>query len=99
MSSNRIYRTKCRVFEYFWISPVEVISAQKFKGVIHNKPQSVTNVNYMQEIEFSSGRIVDWLYYDSNGMVGNYTGCAILLREPKEQMEMFMKQYGLKCDL
>ena len=31
-------------------------------------------------------------------MIGNYTSCALLKREPPQQAAAFMKQYGLSCD-
>ncbi|MGZ8407195.1 MAG: hypothetical protein ACXWVJ_04125 [Caulobacteraceae bacterium] len=53
-----------------------------------------------ERIEFSRGQIADWTYIDGakGQMVGNFTGCALLTKEPPAQAEEFKRLYGLQCD-
>jgi uncharacterized protein YegJ (DUF2314 family) len=51
-----------------------------------------------QLVEFSEAEIVDWLYMEGGKMHGNFTACALLKREPPDQLEAMKKQYGLSCD-
>ena len=51
-----------------------------------------------QVIEFAENEIVDWLYLEDGKMIGNFTACALIKREPPEQAAAFMKQYGMSCD-
>ena len=86
--------------EYFWISNV-VQNGEKFSGLINNQPRSVKSVRMGQNYEFGRSQIVDWTFVDtrSNKMIGNYTACALLTREPPDQAAAFRRQYGLDCDI
>ena len=55
-------------------------------------------MKFGQVIEFSESEIVDWLYTENGKMIGNFTACALLKREPPDQLEAMKKQYGLSCD-
>ena len=83
--------------EYFWIVPFEEKSG-RFTGKINNTPRSTRKVRMGQAIEFSESEIVDWMYFDNGKMKGNYTACALLRREPKQQAEAFKQRFGLECD-
>jgi uncharacterized protein YegJ (DUF2314 family) len=83
--------------EFFWISPFEP-RADKYVGRINNTPRLAKTVKLGQVIEFTETEIVDWLYLEDGKMIGNYTTCALLKREPPQQAAAFMKQYGLSCD-
>ncbi|MBV8836865.1 MAG: DUF2314 domain-containing protein [Alphaproteobacteria bacterium] len=83
--------------EYFWITPFEA-KGNRFVGRINNTPRTVRNVKAGQTIEFGEDEIADWLYVDGGRMKGNYTACALLKNEPKEQQEEFKKRFGLECD-
>jgi uncharacterized protein YegJ (DUF2314 family) len=83
--------------EYFWIAPFQPGKAG-FTGEINNAPQLVKNVKLGQTITFQENEIVDWLYDDGGRMMGNYTACVLLKREPKQEAQAFMKQFGLRCD-
>ena len=83
--------------EFFWITPFEQRGA-KFSGRINNTPHMVKTVRLGQTIEFSEDEIVDWTYYDSGKSHGNFTACALLKREPRDQAEAFKQQFGLNCD-
>ncbi len=83
--------------EFFWISPFKP-QGDKYVGNINNTPRLAKTVKLGQSIEFTETEIVDWLYQQDGKMVGNYTACALLKREPPQQAATFMKQYGLNCD-
>jgi len=83
--------------EFFWISPFEPRS-DKYVGRINNTPRLAKTVKFGQVVEFAETEIVDWLYLEDGKMIGNYTTCALLKREPPQQATAFMKQYGLSCD-
>jgi uncharacterized protein YegJ (DUF2314 family) len=83
--------------EFFWIAPFKP-QGDKYIGRINNTPQLAKTVKLGQVIEFSGSQIVDWLYVEDGKMVGNFTACALLKREPPEQAAAFQKQYGLTCD-
>jgi uncharacterized protein YegJ (DUF2314 family) len=65
---------------------------------INITPWFAKTVKLGQVIEFTESEIVDWLYLENSRMIGNYTACALLKREPPQQTAAFMKQYGLSCD-
>jgi uncharacterized protein YegJ (DUF2314 family) len=83
--------------EFFWISPFEPRDG-KYVGHINNTPRMVKTVKLGQAIEFSEDEIVDWLYRENGKMRGNFTACALLKREPADQVEAMKKQYGLSCE-
>jgi uncharacterized protein YegJ (DUF2314 family) len=85
--------------EFFWISNVAQ-KGEKFSGLINNQPRSVKSVRMGQNYEFGRAQIVDWTFVDarSNKMIGNFTACALLTREPPDQAAAFRRQYGLDCD-
>jgi uncharacterized protein YegJ (DUF2314 family) len=85
--------------EYFWIGDFYEQGADKYEGVINNEPRLVNNVKFGQLYAFNKNEIVDWVYMEGETMKGNYTACALLRHEPKDQQEQFKKQYGLECDL
>lgn len=84
--------------EYFWIDDFYEEGKGKYKGVINNEPRMVRNVKLGQFYAFGKNEIVDWVYMEEGKMKGNFTACALLRREPKQQREQFMQQYGLECD-
>lgn len=85
--------------EYFWITPF-TRTGETFSGRISNTPQYVTNVDEGQEIEFERSDIFDWSYENTaeQRTYGNFTACALLARESKEEAAAVMKVYGLNCD-
>jgi uncharacterized protein YegJ (DUF2314 family) len=84
--------------EFFWISDFYEEGEGAFKGIINNQPRMVHRVRIGQLYAFKKSEIVDWVYTEQGKMKGNYTACALLSHEPKEQQEQFKKQYGLNCD-
>ena len=85
--------------EYFWVGdfgPTE----KGFSGTINNQPRLVKSVHFGQKYEFVREHIVDWTYIDRNErrMVGNFTVCALLTKEPPAEAEATKKRYGLRCE-
>ena len=83
--------------EYFWLAPFER-RGDKYAGHINNTPRAAKQVRLGQVVEFSEAEIVDWLYMESGKMHGNFTACALLKREPADQIEAARKQFGLSCE-
>lgn len=85
--------------EYFWINPFSEKDGS-FSGIINNTPRYVTNVTEGQEIRFERSDIVDWTYENTleQKTYGNFTACALLAHESKEEAAAVMKEYGLSCD-
>jgi uncharacterized protein YegJ (DUF2314 family) len=83
--------------EYFWLTQFEP-RGDKYAGRINNTPRSAKQVKFGQVVEFSEAEIVDWLYMEGGKMRGNFTACAMLKREPADQVEAMKKQYGLSCE-
>lgn len=84
--------------EFFWITPFEQ-RKNVFTGRINNTPRLVKKVRLGQTISFREDEIVDWLYMEDGKMVGNFTVCILLKREPPEQASELIKKLGLRCDL
>lgn len=83
--------------EFFWVAPFEQ-RKNEFSGRINNTPQLVKKVRFGQTITFREDEIVDWLYQDSGKMIGNFTACVLLSREPRDNAVRFMKELGLRCN-
>lgn len=83
--------------EYFWISRF-VQKDGVIIGRIDNTPRSVTSIREGERISFEEGDVVDWLYRENGKMIGNFTACALIKKEPPQQAAAFKKEYGLTCD-
>jgi uncharacterized protein YegJ (DUF2314 family) len=85
------------VTEYLWLDSLYV-QGDHFVGTIDNTPRLVHSVSLGQAIAFQENEIVDWFYVENGKMVGNFTACAMLKREPPDQAEDFKKEFGLTCE-
>lgn len=85
--------------EYFWVNDFVSKGTDKFEGEIGNEPRMVKTVKLGQRYVFSRAQIVDWLYLDKEQrrMVGNFTLCALLTKESKEEAEATKRRYKLDC--
>lgn len=85
--------------EFFWLGSL-FQEGERFHGQINNQPRIVDNVRMGQRYSFTRADIVHWTYVDTRTkrMMGNFTACALLTREPPEQAAAFRQQYGLQCD-
>jgi uncharacterized protein YegJ (DUF2314 family) len=82
--------------EYVWVRPFEK-RARRYVGQLRSTPLSNQRLKYGDTISFGEKDIVDWYYLDEGKMKGNFTACALLAKEPKENAEAFKKEYGLEC--
>jgi len=83
--------------EYFWVTGFTA-NGGRFSGKIDNTPRMVRSVSAGQIIQFSEGEITDWMYMDGGKMKGNYSACALLQREPKDQQDAVKNRFGLNCE-
>jgi uncharacterized protein YegJ (DUF2314 family) len=83
--------------EFFWITGFREKDGE-FSGRISNTPRSVRNVREGDLVAFEEDDIVDWLYREGGKMVGNFTACALIAREPIRDQAAFKARYGLSCD-
>ena len=85
--------------EYFWISEIRRDGAD-FTGRIGNQPNYATHLSLGDRVRFSQKQIVDWTYRNkaTGRLVGNFTGCAILRKEPAADRQRFAEATGLYCD-
>lgn len=97
------YSVKVRVSEgdkqeYLWVSNLKG-QGDLWSGRIDNLP-IIRSVKKGQSYSFAKTEIVDWTYIDRNKkkVVGNFTTCALLTKEPPGVAESIQKQYGLECD-
>lgn len=97
------YSVKVRVSEgdkqeYLWVSNLKV-QGELWSGRIENLPV-IRSVKKGQSYAFAKTEIVDWTYIDKSKkkVVGNFTTCALLTKEPPGVAESIQKQYGLDCD-
>jgi uncharacterized protein YegJ (DUF2314 family) len=87
--------------EYFWVTDFTAKGGTQFTGEINNEPRLVKTVKLGQRYSFSRTQIVDWIYMDEaeQKMVGNFTMCALLTQESREEAEQIRQQYKLDCSL
>jgi uncharacterized protein YegJ (DUF2314 family) len=97
------YSVKVRVSEgdtqeYLWVSNL-IAQGDLWSGRIDNLPM-IRSVKKGQSYAFAKTEIVDWTYVDRSKkkVVGNFTTCALLTKEPLAVAESIQKQYGLECN-
>jgi uncharacterized protein YegJ (DUF2314 family) len=85
--------------EYFWVNTFSN-DGDQFTGILNNEPRLVKKHKLGDRIAFARTQIADWTYIDraNRRMVGNFTACALLTKEPPAQAEEFKKTYGLQCE-
>ncbi|MGH8641233.1 MAG: YegJ family protein [Burkholderiales bacterium] len=85
--------------EYFWVNRF-TNEGNVFTGHLNNEPRLVKRLKYGERIQFERSQIVDWTYTDNRTkrMMGNFTACALLTKEPPAQAEAFQQKYGLRCE-
>jgi uncharacterized protein YegJ (DUF2314 family) len=85
--------------EYFWVNRFSN-TGSAFVGHLGNEPRMVKRYKFDERFQFDRAQIVDWTYLDMKNkrMIGNFTACALLTREPPAQAEEFKRRYGLTCE-
>jgi uncharacterized protein YegJ (DUF2314 family) len=82
--------------EYIWVNPFRRDGAG-FVGVVASTPRHFSNLASGDRLAFQKKDIADWTYVLGERRKGNYTGCALLAKEPPEQQDALRKRYGLDC--
>lgn len=84
--------------EFIWISDLRKTSAG-FSGRIGNRPNHAKHLSMGDPVTFTRQQIVDWSYRDTRTgrLVGNFTGCAILMKQPTADRQRFAEATGLHC--
>jgi uncharacterized protein YegJ (DUF2314 family) len=84
--------------EYFWVNNFSKVGSS-FTGTLNNEPRLVKKHKIGDQITFTEKQIADWTYRDeANRVIGNFTACALLSKEPPAEAAAFKKQYGLTCE-
>jgi uncharacterized protein YegJ (DUF2314 family) len=85
--------------EYFWVTNFGRDQA-RFHGILSNEPRVVKKYREGDRIVFARSQIVDWTYFDDVAQKthGNFTACALLSKEPPEQVEAIKREHGLSCE-
>ena len=83
--------------EYLWVSDLKG-QGELWSGRIDNLPV-IRSVKKGQSYSFAKSEIVDWTYVDKakKKVMGNFTTCALLTKEPATVAEALRKEYGLEC--
>ena len=82
--------------EYLWLGELKV-KGDAFSGVIDNTPVYLKQKSG-DRVSFKRSDVVDWMYVDAQGrLVGNFTACALMSKEPPAKAKAFAEQYGLNC--
>lgn len=84
--------------EFFWVRDFQWADGQ-FTGTLANEPRMVKKVTSGQRIKFGRELVVDWTYWDAaqRRTFGNFTACALLTKEPRDEAQKFKAQLGLQC--
>jgi uncharacterized protein YegJ (DUF2314 family) len=83
--------------EFLWLRPF-VRDGDGFVGRVVNQPRDIANLNYGDRLAFQRNDIADWSYVEDDKVIGNYTACVLIAREPPEQRAAFRAKYGIDCD-
>lgn len=85
--------------EFIWIFDVRKTPAG-FSGRIGNRPNEIKHLAEGDPVTFTRQQIVDWSYRDkrTGRFVGNFTGCAILMKQSRADRLRFAEATGLHCD-
>lgn len=97
--SLKVAITEGKDTEYFWVNNFESQDGQLFVGEINNEPRMVKSVRLGQRYSFARSQVVDWTYIDKQQrrMVGNFTLCALLTKEPPKEAEATKRRFKLDC--
>lgn len=83
--------------EYVWLYPFRVDRSERIVGVIGNTPIEAKQHRKGEILTFPQSAVVDWAYVDRGRMMGNFTTCVLVEREPAAEAEAFKAAEGLTC--
>lgn len=97
--SLKVAVTEGKDMEYFWFNNFESKDGELFVGENNNEPRMVKSVRRGQQYPFARSQVVDWTCIDKQQrrMVGNFTSCALLTKEPPKEAEATMRRFKLGC--
>lgn len=86
------------VQEYLWILPFKR-TGNNFSGTVNAVPRFLKKVTVAQTVTFTRADIADWMYVDTSKkvMYGNFTTCAMALKESPGDIPELKKRFGLDC--
>ena len=74
--------------EHIWISDVQLDSG-KMIGFVGNVPDKIKNLTIGQKITIDKDNISDWMYLDSNVLVGGFTIRVLYSRMSEAEKKQF----------
>jgi uncharacterized protein YegJ (DUF2314 family) len=74
------------------------IGGDGFIGRIVNIPRNIANLKYGDRLAFERNDIADWSYKQNDRVIGNFTACVLIAREPADQRAAFRARYGIDCE-
>ncbi|ABD06655.1 conserved hypothetical protein [Rhodopseudomonas palustris HaA2] len=83
--------------EYLWLRPF-VRDGDGFIGRVVNTPRNIAKLKYGDRLAFERKDIADWSYKQDDRVIGNFTACVLIAREPANQRAAFRDQYGIDCE-
>ncbi|MBI5129165.1 MAG: DUF2314 domain-containing protein [Rhodopseudomonas palustris] len=83
--------------EFLWLRPF-VRDGDGFIGRVVNTPRYIANLNYGDRLAFERNDIADWSYKQDDRVIGNFTACVLIAREPAAQRAAFRSRYGIDCE-
>jgi len=101
-AQQRDFSVKVRVplgahAEYLWLRPF-VRDGDRFIGRVVNTPRNIAKLSYGDRLAFQREDIADWSYKQDGRVIGNFTACVLIAREPPEQRAAFRDRYGIDCE-
>ncbi|WP_322517802.1 DUF2314 domain-containing protein [Rhodopseudomonas palustris] len=83
--------------EFLWLRPF-VRDGDGFIGRVVNIPRNIANLKYGDRLAFERKDIADWSYKQDDRVIGNFTACVLIAREPADQRAAFRARYGIDCE-
>ncbi len=82
--------------EFLWLRPF-VRDGDRFVGRVVNTPINIAKLKYGDRLAFERKDIADWSYKENGSVIGNFTACVLIAREPPQQRAAFRDIYGIDC--
>jgi len=83
--------------EYIWLNDVRYRDGV-FIGTIGNIPQTVRSVHFGDPVTVSAEKIADWMYLESQKLIGGYTMRVMRDRLSDKERQAFDAQIGFQIE-
>jgi uncharacterized protein YegJ (DUF2314 family) len=83
--------------EHMWLHPI-TFDGRRFLGTINNVPERVTGVRLGSKRSISPDQISDWMYLESNRLVGGYTIRVVRNKLSPKEREDFDRNASFVVD-